>query len=109
VLETDGGYAGEARLFGLDMFDRNARIFVWADPARVDDGVRAAATRALLGHAFNQLGLYRVSADIDSADLESASVAANAGLLKEGIMRNHSGPTGRRADHALWALTVGER
>lgn len=109
VLDMDGHYAGEARLFDLDMFDRNARMFVWVDPARADDGVRAAATRVLLTHAFDQLGLYRVAAEIDSADAESAAVAARAGLLKEGIMRDHSGPTGRRADHALWALTIGER
>ncbi|MBF6327868.1 GNAT family N-acetyltransferase [Nocardia transvalensis] len=108
VLEVGGAYAGEARLFDLDMFDRNARMFVWADPARADIGVRTAATRALLDYAFHMLGLYRVATEIDAADTESAAVAASAGLLEEGIMRNHAGPCGRRADHILWASTVAE-
>ncbi|MBF6176274.1 GNAT family N-acetyltransferase [Nocardia blacklockiae] len=107
VLDVDGIYAGEARLCDLDMFDRNARMSVWADPAYADDGVRATATRALLDYAFGTLGLFRVATEIDSTDSESAAVAARAGLVKEGIMRNCPGPTGRRADHALWALTVG--
>ncbi|RDI55818.1 GNAT family N-acetyltransferase [Nocardia mexicana] len=106
VLDVDGTYAGEGRLFDLDMFDRNARMRVWADPAHADEAVRAAATRALLDHAFGTLGLLRVATEIDSEDRESADVAARAGLLKEGIMRNYPGPAGRHTDHALWALTV---
>ncbi|MFI5776508.1 GNAT family N-acetyltransferase [Nocardia sp. NPDC051570] len=108
VLDIDG-YAGEFRLFDLDMFDRNARLFAWADPARADIGVRTAATRAVVDHAFHALGLYRVAIDIDATDTESAAVAARAGLLEEGIMRNHAGPTGRRGDHALWASTIATR
>lgn len=106
VLEVDGRWAGEFRLFDLDMFDRNARLHAWADSARADIGVRTAATRVVLEHAFHTLGLYRVATEIDAADTESAAVAACAGLREEGIMRNHHGPTGRRADHALWASTV---
>ncbi|MCM6772168.1 GNAT family N-acetyltransferase [Nocardia sp. CDC159] len=109
VLEVDGRYAGEFRLFDLDMFDRNARLHAWADPARADIGVRTAATRAVLDYAFHTLGLYRVAAEIDATDAESAEVAACAGLLEEGIMRNHAGPTGRRGDHALWASTIATR
>ncbi|WP_024804651.1 GNAT family N-acetyltransferase [Nocardia sp. BMG51109] len=106
VLDVDGSYAGEARLFDVDMFDRNARMLVWADTAHADGGLRAAATRTLLAHAFGTLGLFRVATEFECADTESAAVAARAGLLKEGIMRNYPGRTGRRADHALWALTV---
>jgi ribosomal-protein-alanine N-acetyltransferase len=106
VLEVHGAYAGECRLFELDMFDRNARMFVWADPARADIGVRTAATRTVLNYAFGPLGLYRVATEIDAADTESAAVAADAGLLEEGLMRNYPGHTGYRADHVLWALTI---
>ncbi|RDI67746.1 GNAT family N-acetyltransferase [Nocardia pseudobrasiliensis] len=108
VLDIDG-YAGEFRLFDLDMFDRNARLFAWADPARADIGVRTAATRAVVDYAFHTLGLYRVATEIDATDTESAAVVARAGLLEEGIMRNHAGPTGRRGDHALWASTIATR
>ncbi|WP_067542129.1 GNAT family N-acetyltransferase [Nocardia crassostreae] len=107
VIDVGGAYAGEARLFDLGMFDHNARVHIWADPAHVDDAVRAAALRALLNHAFDRLGLIRVTTEIDSADTASAAVAARAGLLKEGTMRNFRGPTGHRGDHDLWAITAG--
>ncbi|MGW5108648.1 GNAT family N-acetyltransferase [Nocardia sp. NPDC004123] len=107
VLDAAGAYAGEARLFDLDMFDRNARMHIWADPAHADDGVRLAATRALLAHAFDRLGLFRVYTAIAAGDTASAAVAASAGLHKEGTMRSYTGLDGHRGDHELWAITAG--
>ncbi|MFI1914076.1 GNAT family N-acetyltransferase [Nocardia sp. NPDC020380] len=106
-LEVDGRKAGEARLLDLDLFDRHARMQIRADPARADDGVRLAATRALLDHAVHGLGLFRVYSAIPAGDTESAAVAARAGLLEEGIMRSYIGLDGSRGDHALWAVTAG--
>lgn len=106
VLEVGGVYAGEYRLFDLDMFDRNARLSAWADPGRAGREIRTAALRAVLAYAVDSLGLYRVAAEIDSADTEFAEVAAAAGMLEEGRLRDHLGAAGRRADHMLWALTV---
>ncbi|WP_433590581.1 GNAT family N-acetyltransferase [Nocardia sp. CA-145437] len=107
VLDVAGAYAGTARLFDLDLFDRNARIHVWTDPARADDAVRTAATRALLGYAFDRLGLFRVSTAVAATDTASAAVAADAGLHKEGTMRSYTGLDGHRGDHDLWAVTAG--
>ncbi|MCP9619412.1 GNAT family N-acetyltransferase [Nocardia otitidiscaviarum] len=109
ILDVGGEYAGECRLFDVDLFGRNARLRLRADPAHADDGVRAAAIRALVDFAFTRLGLYRVSTEIPVADTESAAVAANAGLLEEGTMRAFTGPTGVRADHTLWASTQRSR
>ncbi|WP_433664877.1 GNAT family N-acetyltransferase [Nocardia sp. CA-128927] len=106
AIDVDGEYAGEARLFDLDMFDRNARMFVWTDPDHADD-VRAAATRLLLTHAFGPLGLCRVSTAIDPADSRSADIAARVGMTHEGRMRCYVGATGHRGDHDLWAVTIG--
>lgn len=108
VLDAAGAYAGEARLFDLDMFDRNARMHIWADPAHADDGVRLAATRALLAYAFDRLGLFRVYTAVAAGDTASAVVAASAGLHKEGTMRSYTGLDGHRGDHELWAVTAGD-
>ncbi|MFE3024326.1 GNAT family N-acetyltransferase [Nocardia tengchongensis] len=107
VLDAAGVYAGTARLFDLDLFDRNARIQLWADPARAGDDVRAAATRALLTYAFEQLGLFRVYTAVAAGDTASAAVAAAAGLHQEGTMRSYTGLDGQRGDHELWAITAG--
>ncbi|MFI6047919.1 GNAT family N-acetyltransferase [Nocardia sp. NPDC051321] len=106
AIEVDGGYAGEARLFDLDMFDRNARMFVWTDPSHGDD-VRTVATRLLLTHAFGPLGLCRVSTAVEPGDGRSADVAARVGMTREGRMRCYVGATGHRGDHDLWAVTTG--
>ncbi|MFI9403039.1 GNAT family N-acetyltransferase [Nocardia sp. NPDC052316] len=106
AIEVKGDYAGEARLFDLDMFDRNARMFVWTDPAHGDD-IRTAATRLLLTHAFGPLGLCRVSTAVEPDDARSAEIAARVGMSLEGRMRGYVGATGRRGDHDLWAVTMG--
>ncbi|WP_067824476.1 GNAT family N-acetyltransferase [Nocardia inohanensis] len=106
VVDVDGRAVGRARLFDIDLFDGNARIHIRLDPAHTDDDVRLAATRALLNHAFDGAGLYRVTTEIESGDTATAAVAARAGLHKEGVMRGYIGPGGRRADHELWAITA---
>ncbi|WP_280456196.1 GNAT family N-acetyltransferase [Nocardia brasiliensis] len=105
AIEVDGEYAGEARLFDRDMFDRNARMFVWADPAHAEH-VRVAATRGLLTLAFGPLGLCRVATAIAPGDQVAAAIAARVGMAHEGQMRDSVDATGRRADHDLWAITT---
>ncbi|WP_435591658.1 GNAT family N-acetyltransferase [Nocardia sp. bgisy118] len=108
AIEVDGAYAGECRLFDLDMFDRNARMFVWTDPALGGDTdrVRTAATRLLVAYAFDALGLCRIATAIEPQDRDAAAVAARIGMVREGRMSRFVGATGRRADHDLWAVTV---
>ncbi|WP_280403887.1 GNAT family N-acetyltransferase [Nocardia brasiliensis] len=105
AIEVDGEYVGEARLFDRDMFDRNARMFVWADPAHAEH-VRVAATRGLLTLAFGPLGLCRVATAIAPGDQVAAAIAARVGMAHEGQMRDSVDATGRRADHDLWAITT---
>ncbi|WP_330254622.1 GNAT family N-acetyltransferase [Nocardia sp. NBC_00565] len=106
AIAVDGDYAGECRLFDLDMFDRNARMFVWTDPAVAGERVRIAATRLLLDHAFTTLGLCRVATAIEPGDVHAADVAARVGMVREGRMHCFVGATGRRADYDLWAVTT---
>ncbi|MFC9898364.1 GNAT family N-acetyltransferase [Nocardia sp. NPDC127579] len=103
AVELDGNYIGEARLFGLDMFDRNAHLNVWTHPPR--PRVRETVQRLLIAYGFDTLGLRRIATEIAPADAVSAEIATRVGMLREGRMRDHTGPTGHRADHDLWAIT----
>ncbi|MFE7797303.1 GNAT family N-acetyltransferase [Nocardia sp. NPDC057440] len=105
AIEVDGAYFGEARLFDLDMFDRNAKMFVWTDSACAEQ-TRRAATQLLLDYAFAELGLCRVETAIELGDLGAADIAAQVGMIREGRMHSYVGATGRRADHDLWAVTT---
>lgn len=107
AIEAAGYYVGECRLFELDMFDRNARMFVWVEPATPQaDRIRTAATQLLLDHAFGPLGLCRVATAIEPADHTAAAIAARVGMRHEGTMHHYVGPAGRRTDHDLWARTT---
>ncbi|MEV0247866.1 GNAT family protein [Nocardia sp. NPDC050712] len=106
AIEVDGVYTGEARLFELDMFDRNARMFVWTEPLL--NRVRETVMRLLIAHGFQTLGLRRIATEIEAADAASAEIAGRVGMIREGRMREFVGPTGRRADHDLWAVTLRE-
>ncbi|WP_406229640.1 GNAT family N-acetyltransferase [Nocardia sp. NBC_01009] len=105
AIEVDGAYFGEGRLFDLDMFDRNAKMFVWTDTTCAEP-TRVAATQLLLDYAFAELGLCRVETAIELDDLGAAEVAARVGMIREGRMHSYVGATGRRADHDLWAVTT---
>jgi ribosomal-protein-alanine N-acetyltransferase len=105
AIEVDSGYRGEGRLFDLDMFDHNAKMFVWADTT-CDEQTRLAATQLLLDYAFAELGLCRIETAIELDDRDAAEVAARVGMIREGRMHSYVGATGRRADHDLWAVTT---
>ncbi|MFD0363309.1 GNAT family N-acetyltransferase [Nocardia sp. GCM10030253] len=105
AIEVDGEYGGECRLFDLDMFDRNAKMFVWTDTS-CDEKNRLAATQLLLDYAFAELGLCRIETAIELDDPNAAEVAARVGMIREGRMHSYVGASGRRADHDLWAVTT---
>ncbi|MGW0247309.1 GNAT family N-acetyltransferase [Nocardia goodfellowii] len=104
AVEVDGVYTGEARLFELDMFDRNARMFVWIEPPR--DEIRETVLRLLISQGFQTLGLCRIATAIEPEDTVAAEIAGRVGMIREGRMREFVAPTGRRADHDLWAITA---
>ena len=64
-------------------------------------GVRAV--RMLVDYAFDQLGLIRVEAYVNTANERSKRLATRAGLLREGVMRAREDLFGERHDSVLYA------
>lgn len=106
VLLAEGRYAGEIRLFEPTMTGRVARLSAWADPELVEAIQLGAALRAVAEHGFGELGLRRIAAEVPSADPLSNTALTAADFTEEGVLHDHCGPTGVRADHRLWALTT---
>jgi RimJ/RimL family protein N-acetyltransferase len=106
VIDVDGRIAGKCGLSDLDMFEGNADMYVWVQPDPAVRRITDSATMQLLDYAFGSLGLVRVSMEIGPGDQHGADAAARAGLVREGTMRRHVGPDGRRGDHELWAITA---
>ncbi|TCJ97240.1 GNAT family N-acetyltransferase [Nocardia alba] len=106
VLLAGERYAGEIRLFEPTMAGRVARLAAWADPELVDAAQLSAALRAVAEYGFGALGLRRIAAEADCADPVSNAALAAADFAEEGVLHDHCGPTGVRADHRLWATTT---
>ncbi|WP_159849032.1 GNAT family N-acetyltransferase [Nocardia sp. CY41] len=104
TILDDGRFVGEARLHGLDMFDRNIRLSIWTD-ASARPELRARVLRLLVHHATERLGILRIATAIPVSDPAAAAAAAAAGFAEEGRMRGHLDVFGPRGDHDLWAYS----
>ncbi|MFI2285522.1 GNAT family N-acetyltransferase [Nocardia beijingensis] len=104
TILDDGRFAGEVRLHGLDMFDRNVRLSIWTD-ASARPELRARVLRLLVRHATERLGILRIATAIPVSDPAAAAAVAAAGFAEEGRMRGHLDVFGPRGDHDLWAYS----
>lgn len=92
---------GHARLFGLDMFDRN--ISAALAPPSLGGDLRAAVLSAVVARC-RLLGIERVTMLTDPADELAATVLSANGFHKEGVLREVAD-----GDRELWAATLGVR
>jgi ribosomal-protein-alanine N-acetyltransferase len=60
--------------------------------------------RAVLGRVFGDLGLHRVEANIQPANLRSIALVRRLGFEKEGFSRRYLKVDGDWRDHERWAL-----
>lgn len=60
-------------------------------------------------HAFRELGLHRVEANIQPGNLASIALVRSCGFSKEGYSPSYLKLGGRWRDHERWALVRGRR
>ncbi len=87
VIEYEGRCIGTARLT-LTESDRRARFAIGIfDFSKLGIGLGTEATRLVLGHAFNTLGLHRV--DLRVLDYNKRAIACyeKCGFVREGVER----------------------
>lgn len=105
VIEVDGQFAGQCDLW-IQPHDERGELSIWVDSRLAGRGIAGAACRLLIGYAFDQLGLARVTAPIDVDNAHSARLARRIGLVREGTMISYLSVGGRRRDHDLWAVSA---
>jgi ribosomal-protein-alanine N-acetyltransferase len=69
-------------------------------------GFMTEALQLMLRHAFKELKLHRLEANIQPANTASISLVKRAGFVREGYSRNYLKICGRWRDHERWAITV---
>lgn len=67
-------------------------------------GYATESVRGLLGHAFETLGLHRVSATTDCENTASAALLERVGMRREAHFRRHVWFKGRWSDEYVYAM-----
>jgi [ribosomal protein S5]-alanine N-acetyltransferase len=69
-------------------------------------GYMSEGMELLLAHAFTDLGLHRVEANIQPGNQRSIALARRAGFVKEGFSEAYLKIGGEWRDHERWAIRV---
>jgi ribosomal-protein-alanine N-acetyltransferase len=67
-------------------------------------GYASEAAQALVDFGFGTLGMHRIYAVCDPANVASAHVLEKLGMRREGVMREHRWEKGRWVDELLYAV-----
>ena len=84
------------------------RIGYWCVSDERGRGIATRALRRLCRHALEELGFERLELLADPDNVASQRVAAKAGFQREGVLRSHLRPDGRRRDAVMFSLLPGE-
>ena len=102
---------GDGRVVGLMSLSQIARgnfqsayLGYYTGEPYAGRGYMTEAMRLLLRHAFEDLKLHRVEANIQPGNLASVALVKRAGFVKEGYSRRYLKICGRWRDHERWAV-----
>lgn len=109
AITVDGRFVGQVTIGGIQ---RGAAcsgwVGYWVSSAIAGRGVATAAVALAVTHALGPVGLHRVEATIDPANIASRAVVGHIGMREEGLLRRYLDIFGAWRDHLLFALTVEE-
>ena len=91
----DGQLAGCIRYNYIDWTHKNTELGYWLGAGFEARGLATNACRALIEHAFRELGLHRIAIRCMSENLKSRRIPERLGFVKEGVLRQ----VRRRGDH----------
>ena len=104
VLAGTGELIGDVVLFFHSAEHRSGEVGYVINPRFQGNGYATEATRALLGLAFDELGLHRVTARLDARNGASAAVLRRAGLRQEAHLREDEWFKGEWSDTIVFAV-----
>lgn len=107
---SDGALIGSTSY--LDISPRHKRIEIgatWYDPSVWGSAINPECKLLLLSHAFEVLGMNRVSLLTDALNTRSQSAIARLGAKREGILRSHMiTGEGRVRDTIVFSIIASE-
>lgn len=103
IVDDDGSFLGLALAPVIERDDRTVELGYVITPAARGGGVASEALRQLTDWAFTTLGAERIELLISVDNEGSKHVAANAGYLREGVLRSVHVKQGIREDTEMVA------
>lgn len=86
----------------------SAWVSYFAVAAMAGKGYMKEGMVQVAGHAFGELGLHRLEANIQPGNLASVALVESVGFRYEGLARNFLKINGQWRDHERWALLAAE-
>ena len=106
----DGRLAGVVGYHAIDWENRSTALGYWLGEEYQGKGLVTAACRALVEHAFEELGLNRVSIACATENKKSCAVpeTERLGFRREGVVRQAEWLYDHFVDHAVYATLASE-
>ena len=95
---------GSSAIFHMDLAQARAEIGYSLHPDWHGRGLASEALQLVLGHAFNELELRRIEADIDPRNQPSCRLVERFGFFREGLLRERWHVNGEICDSAIYGL-----
>jgi ribosomal-protein-alanine N-acetyltransferase len=83
---------------------QSAYLGYYAFHGQEEQGLMTEGLKLVAGHAFDNLGLHRLEANIQPANAASLALVRRCGFSKEGYSPRYLKIRGRWRDHERWAL-----
>jgi [ribosomal protein S5]-alanine N-acetyltransferase len=83
---------------------RSGFLGYWIDRSVAGRGMASLAVALVCDHAFGQVGLHRLQADIRPENLPSQRLVERLGFRQEGLLRRYLDIDGDWRDHLSYAL-----
>lgn len=103
VIEDDGDVVGEILLLDLDAANLACGLRLWI-AGRTGHGIGTRALLAALSHAFDTVGLHRVSLEVYDHNPRARRLYERIGFVHEGTLRDALRLDGRWVDAHLMSL-----
>ena len=102
---ADGAVVGALELSQIVMgVFRSAYLGYYLGAPYAGQGLMSEAIALVLNHAFTEMGLHRVEANIQPDNAASLALVAKLGFVREGYSRRYLKIRGRWRDHERWAI-----
>jgi RimJ/RimL family protein N-acetyltransferase len=108
VDRASGRCVGEVVLNEWSQANRSCSFRVLLGPRGRDGGLGTEATRMIVGHGFEKLGLHRISLEVYAFNPRARHVYEKVGFVAEGVLRDALWSDGQWVDATVMSILAPE-